>query len=105
MAPYLIVAEKNVFLGYAWFYSVQTGWAPCPDAPGTCTAPPQWYPDLQRPLGEPLGPAQRNGTVWTRSFAHASVYVDLADRTASRVTFHPPSGPNDKAGFAVRPLR
>jgi hypothetical protein len=39
-------------------------------------------------LGAPKGNYVRTGTVvYTREFKHASVYVNLANRTASRVEF------------------
>jgi hypothetical protein len=38
-------------------------------------------PELERPLGPPLGPALRSGSTYTREFAHASVQLHLATRT------------------------
>jgi hypothetical protein len=42
-----------------------------------------WYPDLDKPVGSPLGPAARapggSGWMFTRAFEHATVTVDLAD--------------------------
>jgi hypothetical protein len=34
-------------------------------------------PDLQRPLGEPKGPAVRDGYIYTREFVHAKVRLDI----------------------------
>ena len=87
LAPYLIVASETTFFSYAWFYDWETGYGACPDAPAHCSAPPAWYPEFSKPLGKPLGKAQRKGTVWTREFEGASVYVDLADRALSAVTW------------------
>lgn len=87
LAPFLLVVEPNVWFSYSWFYGIATGWTTCPDTPETCTAPVGWYPQFKRPLGKPLGSAVRDGTVYTRQFEHASVYVDLDNRTASRVTW------------------
>ena len=30
LAPFLIVAEPNVFFSYAWFYNIEDGYIPCP---------------------------------------------------------------------------
>lgn len=87
LAPYLIVAQPNTWFSYAWFYGVQSGWAPCPNDPGACTAPPEWYPDLQKHLGNPLGPALKVGTVYTREFEGCTAVVDLSDRRKSKVTW------------------
>ena len=94
LAPFLIVVEPNVFWSYAWFYNMEDGYIPCP---GTtiinnvsmdieCGMPTAWYPEFERPLGPPAGPPTcTNGTVWTRRFARADVYVDLANMTAARI--------------------
>ena len=87
LAPFLIIVEPNVWFSYAWFYEMNAGWVTCPSAPDSCTAPDNWYPEFDRPLGNALGQAVRNGTVYTREFEHASVYVDLKDRTASKITW------------------
>ncbi len=34
-------------------------------------------PELERPLGEPKGPAVRDGYIYTREFAHAKVRLDI----------------------------
>ena len=73
-APFLIVANEHVFLQYAWFYEAQDGNFPCPSGI-ECGMPSSWYPEYSKPLGPPQGPAVKNGYVWTREFAHASVYV------------------------------
>ena len=51
--------------------------------------PNEWFPEYSKPLGPPDGPAKTDGTrtVWTRRFAHASVYVDLTNRTASSIVW------------------
>eukprot|EP00117_Sycon_ciliatum_P021279 scpid75440/ scgid18700/ len=87
LAPFLIVANERVFLGYAWLYSIEDGYIPC-KAGVECGMPSEWYPEFTRPLGPPKAAATRQGTVWTREFEHASVYVDLANRSASRVTWN-----------------
>ena len=50
-------------------------------------APAEWYPDLRRPIGKPLGAAAKTGTVYVREFEHARAYVDLSDRSKSKVTW------------------
>jgi hypothetical protein len=87
LAPYLIVANSNTWFSYAWFYGVQSGWAPCPSNPGACLAPPEWYPDLRRPIGKPLGPATKVGTVYKREFERCTAVIDLSDRRKSSVTW------------------
>ena len=87
LAPYLIIAQPRTWFSYAWFYGVQSGWAPCTSDPGACLAPADWYADLSKPLGEPLGPATKSGTKYTRHFEHATAFVDLADRRKSKVTW------------------
>ena len=87
LAPYLITATSKTWFSYAWFYGVQTGWAPCPENPGACVAPDEWYPDLSKPIGKPLGPARKTGTMYTRTFEHATAFIDLSDRRKSKVTW------------------
>jgi hypothetical protein len=87
LAPFLIVANEHVFLQYAWFYEVQDGNIPCPSGI-ECGMPSSWYPEFSKPLGAPTGPAVKNGYIWTREFAHASVYVDTRSRYSSKITWH-----------------
>jgi hypothetical protein len=117
LAAFLIVAEANVWMQYeGWYDGLTQGAIQCPEAPESCAAPLQWfvyfapraalaapltsprllpisfpasvrYPQLFLPLGAPLGPAVRTGSAWSRSFAHASVLLDLVDTNASGVTF------------------
>jgi hypothetical protein len=42
-------------------------------------------PEYRYPLGEPKGKANRNGYVYTRSFEHADVTLDVANETADIV--------------------
>jgi len=54
----------------------------------SCAAPPEWYADLDKPLGAPLGPRKLVAPyVWVRKFEHASVRLDLNTPNASAVTF------------------
>jgi len=43
----------------------------------------RWFPEYDRPLGKPLGPATKKGYIYTRKFEHASVTVDLTKRSAN----------------------
>jgi hypothetical protein len=76
----------------AWYNGLTQGAVPCPEQPNSCAAPnaTDWYSDLFKPLGPPLGPAVRNGSVWTRAFAHAVSVLDIGNPDASTVTFTPP---------------
>ncbi len=42
----------------------------------------RWLPEYDRPLGPPSGPAKKDGFSYSRSFQHASVSVDIKNRTA-----------------------
>lgn len=42
----------------------------------------RWFAEYDKPLGPPKGPAQQNGFKYTRSFEHATVFVDIQQRTA-----------------------
>lgn len=93
LAPFLIVANKRTFLSYAWFYNIEDGYIPCP-AEYECGMPSKWYPEFSRPIGEPKGPATTDPTrtIWTREFQHASVFVDLRNRSASKIYWQPTVG-------------
>ncbi len=43
----------------------------------------RWLPEYDRPLGPPNGPARKEGFRYTRTFAHATVDLDIQKRTAS----------------------
>lgn len=56
----------------------------------TSTVPDDFFPQARCALGAPAGPARRTSAgawTYTRRFAHASVFVDLGNRSASNVTF------------------
>ena len=46
------------------------------------------FPEYDRPLGPPKGPAKRHGYVYTREFEHASVRLDVEAQTG-RVEWRP----------------
>jgi hypothetical protein len=66
------------------FSHPQDGYIPCPEDI-ECGMPRSWFAEFSKPLGPPDGPAIQNGTIWTRSFQHASVFVDLANRSACKI--------------------
>ena len=43
----------------------------------------RWFPEYDRPLGPPSGPATKDGYRYSRSFRHATVQLDIQKRTAS----------------------
>ena len=69
LACFLITAERNCYFCYSWGYREKHGTF-------------EWYPEFDKPLGPPLGEAKRNGWIYHRDFAHASVTVNLETRTA-----------------------
>lgn len=92
-ALFLLAVEPTVFWSYSWWYDVADGyWAPSSAAEANLTSAPQgWYPDLQRPLGSPAGPAARlpggSGWLYQRAFEHALVTVDLADYKSGTIVW------------------
>ena len=70
-ATYLIVASE-------WsYYGMSHGWS---------TASFPWYPEFDRPLGAPAGPAKTDGAGrYSREFEHVSVQLNTAAKTASVV--------------------
>lgn len=42
----------------------------------------RWFPEYDKPLGAPLGPAKEEGYQYRRNFRNASVFVDIQKRTA-----------------------
>jgi hypothetical protein len=40
------------------------------------------FPEFDKPLGPPLGPAVQDGYAYTREFAHASVWLDIENEKA-----------------------
>lgn len=89
LAGFLICAEANVFMQYQGWYQSTAGAVACPEAPTSCIAPnaSTWYPALYQPLGPPLGPSVRSGSVWTRNFEHARAVFDVGNPDASQVIF------------------
>jgi len=69
---------------YSWFWS----WYDYVGGNELSTVPKDFFPQAKCALGAPAGP-YKSGTknTYTRKFAHASVFVDLRNRTHSKVTF------------------
>lgn len=85
LALFLLVADRFDFWIYSWFW----GWDDYVPGHPDSTIPAAYFPEARCPLGAPTAPAQRASGSWTytRTFEHASVFVDLNNRTASKVTF------------------
>jgi len=71
LALFLVCAEKNSYF--------------CPHDGYDAKKSKLWmkpFPEFERPLGEPKGPAVRAGYTYTREFEHVSVCVDIEQKTA-----------------------
>ena len=69
LAVFLIVAEKYSYFRVHEGYSANENdrWM-------------RWFPEYDKPLGPPAGPASREGCVYTRKFKHADVWLDISKR-------------------------
>ena len=82
MSIFLVCAEKYSYLNINDGYSVNT-------KHGVCDSK-VWlhrFPDFDKPLGAPKGPAVKVGYTYTREFEHASVWLDIESKKG-RVTWH-----------------
>jgi len=70
LACFLVAAQENAYFQYSWGYREDHG--ALID-----------YPEFRKPLGEPKGEAVKEDWVYTRSFEHATVRVDIEHREAS----------------------
>ena len=85
LALFLLTAQPGYFWVYSWFW----GFDDYVPNESDSSVPADFFPQAKCHLGAPKGgPARVLGT-WTykREFEHASVFVDLKNRTASRVSF------------------
>ena len=95
LAVFLLVAEDTHWFGYSWFWNLgdfipTAALGSGGDSFGKQTVPSQFFPELKCPLGQPLTPPTKvSGTQWryTRKFEHATVHVDLADQSTTRLEF------------------
>jgi hypothetical protein len=69
LACFLIAAQENCYFSYSW------GWR---EQHGSLVD----YAEFHKPLGKPKSQARKEGWVYTRSYEHVSVWVDLAERRA-----------------------
>ena len=69
----------------SWFW----GWYDYVGGSPQSSIPADFFPQASCKLGAPAGPYERvaGTSTYKRQFAHASVFVDLTNRTNSRVTF------------------
>ena len=72
LAIFLVCAEKHSYFRIHEGYSANENdrWM-------------RWFPEYDRPLGPPRGPAKKDGYRYSRSFRHATVQLDIQKRTAS----------------------
>lgn len=72
LAIFLVCAEKHSYFRIHEGYSANESdrWM-------------RWFPEYDRPLGPPGGPATKDGFRYTRTFRHATVQLDIQKRTAS----------------------
>ena len=69
LASFLVAAGPNCYFQYTWGWLANTG-----------TLVP--FPEFDKPIGEPMGEAIRDGWTYRREFENVSVFVDLESRTA-----------------------
>ena len=69
LAAFLVGAQENAYFVYNWGYRMALG----------CL---EWYPEFDKPLGEPLGDMVKDGWALSRQFKHASVKVNLETKEA-----------------------
>jgi hypothetical protein len=69
LACFLVAARPGSLFCYSWGYTDRHGML-------------ESYPELERPLGAPLGEAKRTGWSYQRDFTRAAVFVNLETRTA-----------------------
>jgi len=72
LAIFLVCAEKHSYFRIHEGYSANENdrWM-------------RWFPEYDRPLGPPDGPATKDGSRYSRTFRHATVQLDIQKRTAS----------------------
>ena len=69
LAAFLVGAQENAYFIYNWGYRMENG----------CL---EWYPEFDRPLGEPTGEMVKDQWKLSREYKHASVMVNLETREA-----------------------
>jgi hypothetical protein len=69
LAAFLAGAQENAYFIYTWGYRMKDG----------CL---EWYPELDKKLGNPLSQAKQAGWILKRDFKHASVWINLETKEA-----------------------
>jgi hypothetical protein len=69
LAAFLAGAQEHSYFIYNWGYRMEMG----------CL---EWYPEFDKPLGNPLDDMKVNGWELTRHYEHASVWVNLETKEA-----------------------
>jgi hypothetical protein len=89
LALFLLVAEDTHFFGYSWFWNLGDF---IPTGGPLQTVPDAFFPELECPLGKPLGPPRAVGAAnewaYAREYEHATVAADLSNHSATRVVWH-----------------
>ena len=92
LAIFLVCAEKHSYFRIHEGYSANENdrWM-------------RWFPEYDRPLGPPNGPATKDGFRYSRKFRHATVQLDIRKRAASiqwheTATGHPPGARTSEDG-------
>lgn len=70
LACFLIAAQPYSYFSYTWGYQKDGGTF-------------VWYPELDKPLGEPKSDAKRNGWEYSREFEYCDVSVNLENKVAN----------------------
>ena len=69
LACFLIAAQPHSYFCYSWGYR---------DRHGSLA----WYPEFDKPIGEPKGQAVREGWIFSRKFEHCEVWIDVEHKRA-----------------------
>ena len=87
LAFFLLVAEDHMWWEYSWFWGFDS-FIPAGMNDPDSNVPKDFFPQAKCALGAPAGAYVKGAkSTYTRSFAHADVFVDLRNRTNSKVTF------------------
>jgi len=69
LACFLVAAQQNSYFCFTWGWQGEYGTY-------------DWYPEFDKPLGEPSGDMVKEGWKLSREFKHASVWVNLETKEA-----------------------
>ena len=82
---FLCIVQPGVYFSYAWWYDLMQGYVPCPETPGGCDTPDNFYPTLFNRVGDPVRAGVWSGYVCQREFVNATVYVDLTNTSSASI--------------------